>query len=199
MNNIVGIYVCGGGVPAASEITRQVFCRLRERGVPHNQILFPYSDDLLLTGRLAGMFGTHALFCGIPAVVVSAAYSDVSGEAVQVRLPEDLFEIEAFLSENRAETERAVRWGDVARLVAGRGSDGRPPAWALREAARGLCSFAEHLSREGKHQILGYSGGGLLVKMTGESDLSEMGRVSRLLHRKTGGLQTPAFCGMINP
>lgn len=186
MNEITGIYIpcLEGGIPAASEMMRRVFCELRERGILHRQILYPYSDDLLLTGRLPGMFGTHALLCDVPGDMIKDVLLEIAGEKAKAESINSVIERSLFLYRYQALPPGTVKLGSITSLAAGTFS-----AWAIRQHSRRLCSFAEHMTREGKYPVLGYSGDALIVEMDDWhkiEDTNETVRVNRLLMEKTG-------------
>jgi len=162
-------------VAEASEAMRQVFVVLRKNGMLHHQILFPYCDDLLLTGRITGMFGAHAVLWGVEEELWCARGMDC--DWVSLSGPADTA---AFLNQNHLQIPPgAAAVGDLSTLFSG-------PfiPWKIRGHARNLCSLAEHLARMAV-KPLGFNGGALIIQ-----NAADLPRAKELYCAKTGSAVT---------
>jgi len=165
---------------------KAVFLHLFSSGaVTYSQFLFPYVDSLLLSEYSAPcFFGSHAIFWEISREQIENCVRKTIADN-KALLPQ-ISEIELnapaidnFLNETTA-VQHGVGVGNFSSLISG---SARP--WSLREISRGLCSFAEHISRMKGYTTHGFSGGRLIISADDGVDEKE---ISALYNSKTGGI-----------
>lgn len=190
MNNKITAFRFAGALAPEqlSEAMKRVFAHLYSTGgITYSQFLFPYADSLLLSEDSADcFFGSHALLWEIePERLMCSAEAVLSSEETDLLCPQ-VTEIELtartvsdFLNDVSCETS-GVGIGNFAALLSG---NIRP--WSLREHSRGLCSFAEHISRMKGYTAHGFSGGRFIV--SADEELDEL-LLAGLYSSKTGGI-----------
>jgi len=154
--------------------------------VTFSQFLFPYVDSLLLAETNTtqqSFFGSHALLWDIDIQLINSCISSACGsdckllEIVELELDAPAISVffgEPFIAEGR------MTVGGFSSLLTGKI---RP--WAIREHARGFCSFTEHIARMPDYKVHGLSADYIVVSCENEHDEGEL---KRLYAAKTGGI-----------
>lgn len=170
-----------------SAIMKKICSALFDSGrVTFSQFLFPYVDSLLIADNNAlqpSFFGSHALLWDIDIQLVNDCIAAVCGNDTQrpelVEIEFNASEIADFFGEPYV-LENGLYVGGFASLLTGKI---RP--WAIREHARGFCSFAEHIARMSGFSVHGLTADYIAVRCEHEPDEAEL---KRLFAAKTGGI-----------
>ena len=147
-------------VSQSAEISKKAANLMREGGMTFERFLYPYADTLTLSEKGANVFGTHMLLDANNIGLVERCLREACGDvpyqlrAVGCTVPK----IEAFLKKKRTKERGAVSVGSLADLLP---CDVRP--WQVRECAKKLCSFSEHISRIDGVNTAGSSGGRIIL------------------------------------
>lgn len=170
-----------------SAIMKKICSALFNSGaVTFSQFLFPYVDSLLLAETNTSQpsfFGSHALLWDADMHLINDCISAVCGnehhppEIVELEL--NASDIAEFFGELSA-AEGRISVGGFSSLLTGKI---RP--WAIREHARGFCSFTEHIARMSGYSVHGLSADYIAVSCEHEPDEAEL---KRLFAAKTGGI-----------
>ncbi len=205
MDKIIGIKFNIANTPqniaVCSEISAECCrCLMQEHLVTYSQILYPYADALSLSGRKGTegtrIFGTHAIFHGIDAEILTAAVEfgiksaaekfeldeavlrqDFSAELTEFTLTDGSVPAGQLREFLRTEDGEFAAVGDFGKMLSG-----FMPHWKIREAARVFASFSEMSYRKSGGRVYGLSGGKLAVSR----DCDDIAALEDIFSQKTG-------------
>ena len=176
IGELYGLYVsCAESIEACSRDCRSALTAIYDSGVNYDGFAYPYFDSLLMTSDsepYSILFGTHSLLW------------DVDGrlEETDARpLGFDYRRIREFLANDLYQPMPGeYLLGGFEELICG-----ATQPWAIREHSRKFCSFCEHIARMSGVNVLGLTGGYVVIHPDSENILEQL---KEIYNAKTGGI-----------
>ena len=186
MNEKLTGLVISANAEQCSGPVRALLRLIREEGMTYSRMLFPYVDNLILSKEQPQLLGTHLLFETDDAAFIEKCAERTLGDLpFRVLCVEcSVSGIDAFFSEKCVRERNSILVGDLTALLSG-----EIQPWLVRECARRMSSFAEHIFRQNKVDIVGFGAGGLRIRSMKPREASSL---ADIYENKTGALMPVA-------